>query len=60
MVDAQEGKKVTHKVVEEPIKASSDIIQRKKVEKDEEITKVDKSVPEDSERPIRRRRKVSE
>lgn len=74
MVDAQEGKKVTHKVVdepkkveneqvkdtEEPIKASNDTIQGKKVEKDEEINKVDKSVPEDSERPIRRRRKVSE
>jgi len=74
MVDAQKGKKVTHKVIEEPkkveneqikdteepIKASNDTIQGKNVEKAEEINKVDKSVPEDSERPIRRRRKVSE
>lgn len=74
MVDAQEGKKVTHKIVEEPIKAENeqfkdteeskevqnDTVHDKTVEKTKETTKVDKSVPEDSERPIRRRRKVSE
>lgn len=74
MVDAQEGKKVKHKVVDEPKKveneqvkdteepkeAQNDTVHDKTVEKTKETTKVDKSVPEDSERPIRRRRKVSE